>query len=284
MTEPIASLWNCTNAEYHGDTSRVGRSMLADLMLDPALYHGRYIAKTIPRDDTDALRLGAAFHDLIAGESPRIVEVPPDVLTSNGQRRGSKWDEFCAAHEGATLLLPGDMARLQAMVGSVRSRPSARRLIDARPALCEQGIAWTDPTTGIACKARPDLIVEIGDTTFVVDFKTTASVLLRDVASTAERFGYHRQAAWYSDAVRLLGADNVSAVFVFVGKQPPHTCRLVDLEEDWIERGARENRDALDELAWRLRDNDWDIAGADDVITLESPRWAKYAEEYLYGE
>lgn len=272
------------------------RSMLDDLRRSPAYFHGRHITGEYPNEASVAMDVGTAFHSLM--ESPFdvtpenfdklgvFIPIPADVLSSNGARMGKAWKEFEAANPGKVLLKADEYAPLPKMIASVLRRKRAAALLAAKQginAVVEGVITWTDQLSGLPCKARTDLMVEDTGLQWVVDFKTCRSAELSEFANSCERYGYHRQHAWYADGTReLIGDVPIAVIFVIVEKEPPYTCRLVELEPDWVERGRRENRAMLSDLAERLETGDWDVPGGGDVVQIEEPRWARWADSYSY--
>ncbi|GAB4042643.1 PD-(D/E)XK nuclease-like domain-containing protein [Spirosoma litoris] len=73
---------------------------------------------------------------------------------------------------------------------------------------------WTDPITGLPCKAKLDNYGEVSAGTYVIDLKTTSARSSSEFFDCFIKYGYDRQAAYYLDAVGLY-PDN----FIFIGIQ-----------------------------------------------------------------
>jgi hypothetical protein len=58
---------------------------------------------------------------------------------------------------------------------------------------------WTDATTGLQCKCRPDWISEDGG--ILVDLKTTEDASPREFQRSIAKWRYHVQAGWYMAAI-----------------------------------------------------------------------------------
>lgn len=279
-TQTTARRWACTTAEYHADgANSVSHSELDVFIQSPTLYHGRYRSGEFPREESDSLEFGAAFHAVLLDGvrvADAVVKIPADVLTSNGQRRGKAWEEFQAEHGGhATLLLPADYERFCTMLRSIDHEPAARRVF-ADAVDREASIVWTDRETRVVCRCRLDVLTEW----CVADLKTTASVNPKQFSAAAYRFGYHRQAAWYLDGYRALYGDSMPFVFVAVEKKPPFTCAVFELDAEFIRQGQDENRAALRKFADCQRRDSWEPETRGLVVSLAPPAWAKYESDW----
>jgi len=160
------------------------------------------------------------------------------------------------------------------MVRNTYAHPIAGRLL-AEVLHYEFSIVWVDQASGLPLRARPDLICpgERGKVR-VVDFKTTRAVDLTDFQRDTAKFGYHRQAAWYTEAVELFGYDIEAFLFVSVNKTPAHEVYVHRLSPDALQLGREENDLARLELARRLAEDDWSNPAAAEIHELDLPQWA----------
>lgn len=108
--------------------------------------------------------LGTAAHTLLLGFGPE-----PHVIDADSYRTKAAQQERDEAYaRGDVPLLPKEFDAVQAMVTAVRQHPRASELLSAGKA--EQSLFWTDPTTGVLCRARPDWLRADA----VVDYKGLA--------------------------------------------------------------------------------------------------------------
>ena len=137
-----------------------------------------HILQGIPYQKPEAaFRLGGAFHELL---------LEPEKFRS----------ESC---EGL------DVALLYRMHRTVMSNRYCKSLLDDSEK--EKAILWDEPTTGIRCKCKLDVIRD----TAIVDFKTTSASSLRAFVSCCQQYNYDRQMAFYADSI---GAKQVCLIGV----------------------------------------------------------------------
>lgn len=164
---------------------------------------------------------GKAFHQhLLEPESLGTVmqQFMPDLLTS-GQLD--------------PRLAPKQSEQLGQLMAKVQQDGFCRRYL--RKAEKERIVLFTEPTTGVACKARLDLVYTSPkrQNALVLDFKTTSARTQSQFLQSCYDYDYDRQAAFYLDSLRYAGdewANTRRFRFVFVGvmKQSPHRLFAVD--------------------------------------------------------
>jgi hypothetical protein len=143
-------------------------------------------------------------------------------------------------------------------------------------------LQWTDEETGIACKGRADWI-SFADRTdrpdALVGLKTTREIQIRRFATSAARYGYHLQWAFYSDGYEAMHHVALPTVEIVVESAPPHDVVVYEIPEDVIDAGREEYRTALEKLKWCRRGDEWvGVAGGAPVV-FQLPRWAQREEE-----
>jgi hypothetical protein len=137
-----------------------------------------HILQGIPYQKPEAaFRLGGAFHELL---------LEPEKFRS----------ESC---EGLDITL------LYRMHRTVISNQYCKSLLDNSEK--EKAILWEEPTTGIRCRCKLDIIRG----TTIVDFKTTSARSLKAFVSCCQQYNYDRQMAFYADSI---GAKQVCLVGV----------------------------------------------------------------------
>lgn len=203
----------------------------------PLMYHYRL---TAPQRDTTALVLGRATHTLVFEPATFAAEY----AIWEGDRRGKEWAEFKAEHQGQTIVKQTDIDVCIAMADAVRQHPLVQPYLeDGR---FEVPLHWTDQGTGLACKGKPDWLVD--DRRVLIDFKTTRSINGRRFGAEAARFGYHCQLAHYrAGLVHALGwpIEAVRVFIVAVEKEPPHDVAVFELSLDDLYAGAEEVAELL---------------------------------------
>lgn len=262
---------------YHRDpvpggslSSSVARAMLPPSC--PALARWRQLHPEIK----DAFDLGTVAHRLTLGAGPDVVEIKhPDRRTKAAR------EEIAAARaEGKVPLLTKDLQDVRRMVDAVRAHPIARRLLDPdRGGEPETVIVWQDPDVGIMRRAMLDMLrIDGPGRPRVVDLKTTTSVAPRAISKAIDERNYHQQDPWYVDGVESLGVDDPAFLFVFVQKTPPHLVTVVQLPDDDVAQGRRDNRAAMETWAACVEADDWP-AYTDDIAYIGLPAWSRRNRE-----
>ncbi len=106
---------------------------------------------------------------------------------------------------------------------------------------------WNDPVTGLALKARLDIVHK---KQLVVDIKSTSCKSYDDFLASCDRYDYDRQAAFYLDSV---GARRF--VFVAVQKVTPYNVWTIEHHTagSFVESGRKKYRALLRE--WKRRND-----------------------------
>jgi hypothetical protein len=213
--------------------------------------------------------IGSAAHSLLLGVGASIQEVQADSWRTKEARESR--DVIRA--DGDIPLLTADYDRVLAMVDAFSTHPLAARLLaaDGKP---EVSAYCPDETTGVMRRARFDWLAD----GYVVDYKTTTDADPSAFASSAARFDYAMQAAWYLDIARDLGRDVDGFAFIVQAKEPPYAVSVCELDWASEELGRRRNRRALDLYAACVAADDWPAYG-DGLHTISLPKWAFNQEE-----
>lgn len=146
-------------------------------------------------------------------------------------------------------LAPNQSEQLGHLMETIRKDGFCRRYL--RRSEKERVVLFTEPQTGIACKARLDLVYTSPkrQSALVLDFKTTSARTQAQFLQSCYDYDYDRQAAFYIDSLRYAGdewADTRRFRFVFVGvmKQRPHRLFAVDATSipNFMEYGRKKYR------------------------------------------
>ena len=154
-----------------------------------------HILQGIPYQKPEtAFRLGGAFHELL---------LEPEKFRT----------ESC---EGL------DISLLYRMHRTVVSNQYCKSLLDNSEK--EKTILWQEPTTGVRCKCKLDMLVE-GTTPspLITDFKTTSARSLKGFVNCCRQYNYDRQMAFYADSIGakqvcLIGVSKKAKRLFFVQK------------------------------------------------------------------
>ena len=230
-----------TEREYN-EAEGVRRSDLWMMRESPEKY---LWAKIHPdAESSPALVFGAMVHKLMLEHETFIQEyaIAPavDRRTKDGK---AAWQEFLDAAESRTVITVDDYARAADMVEAVHNHPIADRLINGIGEH-EKALFWTDPDTGIKCKARIDALVGRGKDMMVVDYKTAADAKTDVISRKIFQYGYHLQAWMYTEAVRINYGMKERPPFVLVvqEKKPPYSVNVIRVTDEVTAVGGDEFR------------------------------------------
>jgi exodeoxyribonuclease VIII len=127
------------------------------------------------------------------------------------------------------------------MATAIQTHPAAHFLLE-QDGHREHSYTWTDPTYGIACKARPDW--HSADRRLIVDIKTTQDCSRREFTRSIAKYAYHLQAAWNTQA---LGAEQF--LIIAVESQRPYAVAVYPISPEAMAAGARRIDRAMEGLA-----------------------------------
>lgn len=182
-----------SDEEYFARPS-IDQSQLKQFMRNPAEWAW---ARLHPEEHkaTDAMRFGTAFHAYLLC-TKGVVSLDEGEDFRKAENR--EWrDEQIEA--GRLVVSHEEMQRLERMYANIARYPEYMSLIENGTA--EVAIEWEDKETGLALKAKPDLIPQ--GTDFLVDLKTASSAAPGDFMRESYKYGYHIQAQFYRQAVAM---------------------------------------------------------------------------------
>lgn len=266
---------------YHADRTSISSSGLRALLAPgcPAQFKYDRDHPAAPKREFD---LGHAVHTELLGEGPEL-----DVLNfDNYLTKAAKAARAEAYEMGAVPILRHEYEQVVAMATAVREHPDAGPLLTMQ-GVAEQSIYWTDPTTGVRCRVRPDWLVQHPQVTLIVDLKTTTDANPDACSKAIESYSYHQQGALYIDGVTAAGLapEGARFIFVFVSKKAPHLVTVRELADQDQDIGRARNERALRIYRECEQTGVWpDWTGPVPTIPqLGMPTWAtiRQAEEYI---
>ena len=244
-----------SNEEYHGRKSHVSRSQASR-------YRGVRGGRAQRYEEVKGGKLfegnaGTTFGTLVdvAFEAEargldwrsRCAVAPPEVLTSNGQRRGNAfaaWKE--SLPPGALECSMVDFAKVADIIESLREHKIANQLLESIKHT-QYSVFWTDED-GHDRKARPDGLND--DEWF--DLKTTSSEFSK-LRNSFRDFAYDWQAAWYTDAAIAAGWKPFRFRFIVVQTFPPYDVEVESLDEEDLLRARFEIKQTLNDIKRRRK-------------------------------
>ena len=256
-----------SNEDYH-NLQAVSPSQLKEFKRSGLHYFDKFRAPDrVKKPPTDSMLRGTALHTAILEPDlwDTTIAVPPhsfDRRTKAGKALALEFEEHA---KGRIVLSPEDADDVRRMADAVRQHPAARFLLDM-PGRREASYTWTDPTTGLECKTRPDWHSE--DRRIVVDVKTAADASRQEFMRSISNYDYHVQAAWNLDAQG--GELFLSLV---VENTRPYAVAVYPASEAMLAAGRRRIEAAMTALAECERTGIWPGYGDAIQEPIDLPAW-----------
>jgi hypothetical protein len=260
------------NADYHRHWA-VSKSGLDQIAKSPLHYWARYLdPDRVWPEPTPAMRLGTALHTHVLELSKwdeQIAVAPSDINRRTKEGR-EQWAAFEAAAKRKTVITADDAAQVMAMGRAVLRHPAAAMLLGL-PGKAETTHMWTDASTGLECKCRPDWLTDDGS--IVVDLKTTKDASPRGFKQSVANYRYHVQAAWYLHGLEQATCKRPDQfIFICVESSAPYACAVYAADAEMIERGHDQAMRDLAKLAVCKAADHWP-SYSEQIETLSLPGW-----------
>ena len=238
----------------------VSKSALDRIERSPAHY------KYAPwKEPTRAMVIGSAIHTAVL-EPDTFAE--RYTLTQAAKRTDKAYRDAVAERGPDYTLTATEASHIVGMQAAVHAHPEASKLLRACDAFEVSGFV-VDPETGLQLKSRPDGLNDAG---LIIDLKKCQDARADAFSRAVAAYGYHRQAALYSDQYQWITGKRPEFVFVAVEEEPPHAVAVYRLDDESIEIGRHEYRRALSLLAECRRTDSWP-AYSDDCEVIGLPGW-----------
>lgn len=212
--------------EYHAATWAVSSTFLKNMFTHSPYYAAsqRHI-----HVDTAALRLGRAVHTLIL-EGATVFNNTYEKKYWNARTKEGKELSAQALASGKTLLSPAEYEQVVEIHNAVTAHEEVLSILSDAP-YRETSWFWQDKTSGVWCKARPDMFGQF----IMCDLKTTANVHAFD--RSAFKYAYPVQAAFYLRGwAAMRGADGrPDFPFIAVSTSAPYEVGVFRFDDDTLE-------------------------------------------------
>lgn len=250
------------SADYFADP-RVNWSTLKHLRESAAHY--RHLREHQIKQ-TPAMALGRVAHTLVFEPQQFASEY---VIWEGGDRRGKEWLAFKAEHEGRTIFKPNEIDVAVGIADAVRRHPLVQPYLD--DGVFEEPVFWTDPDTGLECKAKPDWVQPTRRV--LVDLKTTQSTHGRRFGAQAARLGYHLQLAMYAMGVEAAhGWKPTKVCIIAVESEAPYDVAIFEIDRETLMIAEMEVKELMMQLLACRRANAWPGRYVEEQA-LQLPAW-----------
>ncbi|WP_313349113.1 PD-(D/E)XK nuclease-like domain-containing protein [Paracoccus sp. (in: a-proteobacteria)] len=270
---------------YHSDPCQVPSmsSTLARLMLGRSPRHAWTAHPRLNPDfqsvDKKTFDIGRAAHRAVLGKGGDFVAYPEHVLAKNGAASttaAKEWAEEIRAR-GMTPVKSDEYEVVNDMAAEIMAR-LAFMGIAFPPARSELTvIAEID---GVMCRAMIDHAPE-DPRQPLWDLKTTTDASPDAVMRAIMAYGYDIQAAHYCEVWKAATGEDRTFRFVFVEKEAPNECCVVQLGGDTMLMGRKRTARARDMWRHCVTTGQWPGYPA-EIVQLELPEF--YQARWLERE
>lgn len=253
-----------TNEEYR-KAEGVARSDLFVLFNQTPL-HMEYRLTHPNEEDSPALLEGRAAHKLILEPETYNDEFCTAPVCDRRTKEGKEiYNRFLEEAAGKSVLTQDVAEKIKEMAKAISENKQAVPFLRGAH---EQSFFWTDAKTGEKCKVRPDCIAEVDGKKYIVDYKTTDSCADGHFERSVRKYGYKFQAGMYREGVFQNNFEEYGFVFVAQEKKAPYAVRVYICNEDFINEGYDQFRQALNTYHWCKVNNNWyGYEGPENIVT-----------------
>lgn len=267
------------NEKEYNEKPGVRRSDLWRMSESPERY--KYFLEH-PPESTGALVFGAAAHKYIlepeSFEEEYAVAPNVDRRTKAGKEA---WEAFVAECGEKTVISQDDFDTIREMDEVLQKHELANKLLHVCPGETEKAYFWSDTETGEMCKVKCDRTVILGGKIYVLDYKTTNSAQTERFNSEIYRYGYHVQAAMYTEGFGASEGLETRPGFVFIAqeKKAPYSVNIIEVTEDVMNYGDAVYHKLLERLHECRMMDDWPGYCENEMNEAALPGWLSMDEE-----
>jgi len=266
MRQPLG-VFDLTNEEYHASEG-ISRTKLWKFKQLPYKYWHEYLSGDFEeKKSSRPFFLGSLVHTLVLEPhlfekeycmKPVLEELPPAVLLKDvvrevyeqikkaraeiSARNNLKKSYFQENLAKKSVVSEDDLVLANGMRNSVMSNEIATDIMHG--AKFEKSIYWEHKSTGLICKARPD----IWGNSITADLKTVLDAGYRGFQGASYKDGYFLQAGMIFEALNSIGQPFDKFVFICVEKSAPYSIGIYVLDDEALQFG----REMFDSLMIRL--------------------------------
>ncbi len=246
---------NMPEAEYRARPERSQSDFKHFLAPTPA--HAKYAMDN--RKTIAEFGMGSALHSLVLeGKNIHAVEPEADGRTKAGKELKAL---FAAQNEGKIILTRKEGDAVEGMAAGIRRNAGCMALLES---LIEREVS----TFWDGMKARLDGVSPLG----VVDLKSTRGADLWNFSKSILEFGYHIQAAMYSEAASKAGFPCEDFYIIAVENTQPHEAALYIIDHAAIEIGRHE-LSRLKSLYYKCLESGQYPGYSQDITPISLPNW-----------
>lgn len=272
------------NETYHADRTAVSSTWLKIVDSHTPWHLRSYLDSPPPAEPSPALVMGSVVDCLIF--EPEMFEKQFIIAPEWNLRTKADREEKVkllkeAKSNGMTLVTNKQHLEALETAKAVRENPVMADIL--KRGVAQPVFIWNDIVTGLKCKCRLDWYDE--EDGVIYDLKTAFDASPSAFSKAIANYGYHIQAAFYSDGVRALGLPVRKFVFGVqekpdnknTFKADPRLMAFYELDETDLEAGRDSYVSSLSAISFCMMNNEW--AGyTNNIVPLSRPAWAKRSD------
>ena len=254
--------------DYHA-IKALSNSSLSVLKESPTKFYKRFITGEMKGQETDAMLLGSAVH-MLALEPERF---DAQYVVLDGPINQSKkppgpygrdtnafrdWLALEMKQQTRKVLVREEFADSLAIAQAFQSHPTIAAIMASRAEKLfesEHSMEYSIGYQAVDLKCKIDFVCPAER--IIIDLKTTSDPSPYAWSWSAEDFGYHRQAAIYSDAMQAKYGGDFRFFFGVVRSKEPYEAAVYELDAESINRGRSEYEALIEEYVDRKAKSDW---------------------------
>lgn len=260
----MAILTDCTDDQYW-KIEAINSSSLKVFIEDPIMYYNKYIAKTLPYKQSDALDFGKALHCKVLEPEEfenRFIIKPVEIDLRN--KAGIEWKKSI----GQKTIVTVDDVKL---IETLTKRALEIIPFDWYGANQYKEIALTDLySIDEYVKCKVDWLLEFDTYVINCDVKTIDKIDDYTILRSINKYRYDNQLAFYEPIIENNYKKPVYSYWLFLAKSTGNA-RLIN-GTNFAKNAHAKTFEAVDRLLKAKATNRW-ISPYADVSELEIPEW-----------
>lgn len=270
---------------YHSDPTPAGSlsSSIAKILLTKSPMHAWLASPRLNPNwqpvDRKTFDIGRAAHREVLGKGSDWVEIPADILASNGAASTKEAKAFIsgARDAGQTPIKADEAAAVQEIARSVRSRLASMGIV-LQPSRSE--MAAFAEIEGVWNRILVDNAPE-DPRVPLYDLKTTTDASPEKLARAIMDYGYDVQAQHYRETWKAATGEDRPFRFIFVEKEPPYEVCVIELTAEDLMMAEKRIARARQIFRNCLAANDWPGYPL-EVVQIKLPEF--YQSKWLERE
>ena len=269
-------------SNYH-EIKALSNSSLSVLKRSPTEFYKRFITGETKGQESDAMLIGSAVH-MLALEPERF---DAEYVVLDGPINKSKkppgpygrdtnafrdWLALEMKQQTRKVLVREEFAESLAIAKAFQAHPEIMAIMASRAEKLfesEYSMEYEIGDDKVEMKCKIDFVCP--SERLIIDLKTTSDPSPYAWGWSAEDFGYHRQAAIYTDAMEAKYGGDFRFLFGVVRSKEPYEAAVYELDAESINRGSEEYSALIEEYIYRKANNDWLSEWQRGVFSINVP-------------